>query len=93
MRQLVGFTVEFGVAQGLLTEHQRWGARGGEHLGLDQLVNAALAWELGCGGVPTLHHRLLLLRAQQRQLSDLLRRLADNTFQQVTPMLRHVLKG
>ncbi|MNZ69046.1 hypothetical protein D3C78_873310 [compost metagenome] len=93
MGQLVTTAVELGIAQGLLAKDQRRGIRGGEHLGLDQLMDAVPCREVRFGGVPVAHDDVPLRHAQQRQVGNPLPRFTYDPLQQVQPMPGHALDG
>ncbi len=69
MRQAVGLTVQFGVAQLPFAKDQRHGVRCGVHLGFDQVLNRCVG-KGHCRVIPVMQQVLTLGGVQQRQLTQ-----------------------
>ncbi len=83
MGQAVGLGVEFGIAEGAAGEGQRRGSRLAERTLLEQLMYVDAAGVVAGGGVPLLHHPVVVVLLQQVQFAQCTLRLRHELQQQV----------
>ena len=92
MRQAVGLTVQFSIAEGLLIQGQGLTFRLLISLGFKQPVYSLKGGDTS-RGVPVLEHPVLLSGTHHRQLAEAAAGCTHHRLQQVLPMLRQALDG